>query len=150
MRGYKYQKYKNSSYIEEDSLSIPTFNNWNIGNGIYINDKKFVDLILKKAKSIDAVAYSATSDFVDILPINKLLITQSYGKIDSNVDVRYTKNIHTKLYLVTKKDNSVHVYVSSMNLVWPGSWHNLTVRMYGERAQSLKVYFKKLWSLASN
>lgn len=128
--------------------TIPTFNNWKIRGGVYVHDQSFHDEVLKNAYAINVITYSFTAEVVDALPVQKLVAVHGLG-IPTRAQIKLVRNLHSKLYVTYTKGGSYEIWTGSMNLVTPGSWHNIMVRLDAGQASSLKLYFDKIWNLAT-
>lgn len=141
---------KRAGFVQpEDKPSLPTFKNWAIDGDIYVDDRRFCDDILSKAESIDCITYTANALVVDSLPVAKLIVGQMEGRPNGSTEIRWTRNVHSKLYLVTKK-RRMTAWLGSMNLVIPGGWHNIMIKASQNQTESFVLYFNRLWSLHEN
>lgn len=124
--------------------TVPLFINWDVREGIFVNEKKFFDML--SAGPFSAVVYTASCKVLQELNCQKLICAKLYDEwvgLPEKTQVRMAANVHTKLYWFHRE-----VWVGSFNLVQPGSWHNLMVRVSDSQAESLRLYFKRLWQLA--
>lgn len=131
-----------------DAPSLPTFKNWSVHGGIYVDDRMFCREILAPARKIDAVTYTANPDFVCRLRIKRLLACRMQGVYSGDAELRHAKNVHSKLYLVTDDNRFTYAWIGSMNLVTPGGWHNLMIRAHRDQTETFRQYFEKLWNLS--
>lgn len=131
-----------TSFVQPEGRTLPLFRRWEIRGGVHIDDVAFVAM-LRRCVFFDAVTYTANASMLE--NCRRLITARIWGDASqTRTEIRIAANVHTKLYVLDDGE----VWVSSMNLVEPGGWHNVSVRVGAEQAVSLRLYCDRLWSLA--
>ncbi len=133
-----------TGFIQPDVCpGIPTFKFKETDPRLYIDDKKFFDRVLRQAVSIKAITYTATASIVDSLPIELLVTNRLQGVLQRPIEVVHIKNVHSKVYYLTK-NHGRSIWIGSMNLVTPGGWHNVMLKLPKELHREMDAYLHNL------
>lgn len=124
--------------------TLPLFTEWPSNDDLYVNDKRFINEVLREADDIFALTYTCTADIANELPLSRLICSRLVGNLLPSIEVRHVANLHSKLYIV-KNARLSNIWIGSMNLVHPGSLHNVMIMVDTQQALTLLHYFNRLW-----